>query len=347
MTRCARERRSPRECRRAFAAATRGYDRRDAAMMQQGRLRPVRRGQAPDGGTTTARRPVAHVLLERIASLQVLDGPARRIAGGVRAKLPRGAADDLLSGYWLGHSLHPVLVIVPIGAWTGATLLDLVRGGDSARSSEALLAAGVVAAGPSVLAGLRDWAASERDEVRRTGLLHGLTNFGALALYGASLVARRRGRPRAGVLLARAGFGFLTVGDWLGGNLVLAHGAGVSRTAFEHVVADWAPALAADALADGRPVRGAVAGIDIVVVRRDGGLFALADRCSDCGAALHEGQLVGDCIQCPRHGTRFRLADGARATGPSSYPQPAFEARLRDGRVEVRSAAAGLVGGGG
>ena len=32
---------------------------------------------------------------------------------------------DMLNGTWLGHSLHPVLTDVPLGAWSGTMLLDL------------------------------------------------------------------------------------------------------------------------------------------------------------------------------------------------------------------------------
>jgi len=53
---------------------------------------------------------------------------------------------------------------------------------------------------------------------------------------------------------------------------------------------------------------------------------------------LHEGELVGHCIECPLHATRFRLDDGSLERGPSTYPQPVFETRERNGRVEVRAA---------
>jgi nitrite reductase/ring-hydroxylating ferredoxin subunit/uncharacterized membrane protein len=294
----------------------------------------------PPMAATTRRRPLAHAVHERIAGLEALDGPARRLSSAVRAAIPRGAVDDALSGSWLGHALHPVLVLVPIGSWTAATLLDLVGGEDSDGASEVLLAAGVAAAAPAVLAGLRDWASSHREEIARAGLLHGLSNTTALALYGSSLAARRRGRRRTGVRLGLAGFGALTVGDWLGGNLVLAHGAGVRQTAFDRVLVDWTPALAASALAEGRPAPATAAGVELVVVLSDGAVHALADRCSECGAALHEGEVTGELIACPLNGTRYRLADGSREGGPSAYPQPAFETRRRDGRVEVRSAGA-------
>jgi len=53
---------------------------------------------------------------------------------------------------------------------------------------------------------------------------------------------------------------------------------------------------------------------------------------------LHEGDLIGDCIECPLHGTLIRLEDGSLERGPSTYPQPVFEAREHNGRVEVRAA---------
>jgi nitrite reductase/ring-hydroxylating ferredoxin subunit len=44
----------------------------------------------------------------------------------------------------------------------------------------------------------------------------------------------------------------------------------------------------------------------------------------------------GEAIVCPRHGCTFRLQDGAVVGGPASIPQPSLEARVVEGRVEVR-----------
>jgi nitrite reductase/ring-hydroxylating ferredoxin subunit len=63
------------------------------------------------------------------------------------------------------------------------------------------------------------------------------------------------------------------------------------------------------------------------------------DRCAHRGGALHEGRLVDGCIECPLHGSRFALDDGSVRRGPSAYSQPRLEARVRDGRVEVRAPA--------
>ena len=286
-------------------------------------------------------RPRAHALSERIGSLAALDGPAGAVADQVRDLLGRGPVKNALSGSWLGHALHPLLTDVPIGTWTSATLLDLLGGRDSRQAAERLIAAGIAAAVPTALSGMSDWADSEPadDEVRRIGAVHAVANVTALALYGASLVARRRGGHTTGVLLGLAGAGAVGAGGWLGGDLAFARGSGVDQTAFQQGPQDWTPALDASMLVEGRPASATVGDVEIVLVRRNGTIHALADRCSHRGGALHKGELLGDCIECPLHGARFRLADGSLQRGPSAYPQPVYETREQEGRVEVRAAA--------
>ena len=82
--------------------------------------------------------------------------------------------------------------------------------------------------------------------------------------------------------------------------------------------------------------------MQVLVVRHGGELFALSDTCAHRGGALHEGELVDGCVQCPLHSSRFRLRDGGLVQGPSAYPQPAWETRVRDGRVEVAPAPRGV-----
>jgi len=286
------------------------------------------------------RRPLGHAIGEQIASLHVLDAPGRAIAGGVRKLLPAGAVKDLLSGTAMGHPLHPLLTDVPIGTWTSATVLDLAGGEDSERAAEILIAIGIAAALPTAVSGWSDWADSEPsdDAIRRIGIVHAVSNISALALYAASLAVRRRGNRAAGVALGLAGAGALGAGGWLGGDLAYARGVGVDQTAFDSGPEDWTAALDASMLLENRPAHAAIADRELVLVRRNGAIYALDDRCSHRGGALHEGELVEDCIECPLHGTRFRLQDGSLQRGPSTYPQPAFEARERDGRVEVRAA---------
>jgi nitrite reductase/ring-hydroxylating ferredoxin subunit/uncharacterized membrane protein len=285
------------------------------------------------------KRPRAHALSERIANLRKVDGPATAVAGKVRSLLAPGPVKDALSGVPLGHPLHPLLTDIPIGTWTSATLLDVLGGSEARPAAERLIGIGIAAAVPTALTGMTDWADSEPDDdaIRRIGAVHAVANVTALALYGASLLARRRGAHTTGVLLGLAGAGAVGAGGWLGGDLAYARGVGVDQTLFDREPEDWTPALDLSMLQQNRPMIATVGDLDLMIVRRNGKIHALADRCGHRGGALHEGELVDDCIECPLHGARYRLQDGSVERGPSPYPQPVYEARINGGRVEVRA----------
>lgn len=276
------------------------------------------------------------VLLDRLATAiehaTFLDRPADLLQGLTR-RLPPGVVKDVLSGTPVGHPTHPLLVTVPIGAFVGATVLDVTKGDPAA--SRRLVGLGLLAAVPSAATGLSDWSDTDGAE-RRIGLVHAVGNVTGLALLGLSWFRRRSGDGGEGLTLA--GLGALGVSGWLGGHLAYALGVGVDTTAFQRPPTDWTDALAEADLADGRPHAATVEDTPVLLVRHQGELRAIGDRCTHRGAPLHEGSLVDGCIECPWHGSRFALADGAIVRGPATRPQPAFEARVVDGRVQVRRA---------
>jgi nitrite reductase/ring-hydroxylating ferredoxin subunit/uncharacterized membrane protein len=284
-------------------------------------------------------RPRAHEISKAIAGMEVLDAPAKAIVGKVYELLPAGPVKDVISGVPIGHALHPLLTDVPIGTWTSATILDLIGGESSRSASEALIGVGVLAAVPTAVSGFSDWADSEygHDDIRRIGMAHAVANVGALVLYSASLYARRRGAQGTGVALGLAGAAALSAGGWLGGDLAYAHGLGVDQTVFHPEPSDWTPVLDASMLVDDRPTAATAGDTPIMVVRRNGTLHALADRCTHRGGPLSEGELVGDCVQCPWHQSQFRLDDGSVEQGPATFPQPVLDVREQDGRIEVKA----------
>ena len=78
-------------------------------------------------------------------------------------------------------------------------------------------------------------------------------------------------------------------------------------------------------------------GVRVVVVRRGGQVYALAEKCAHLGGPLSEGHLEGDAVRCPWHGSLFALEDGRVLEGPSTYPQTCFDVRSRAGQIEVRA----------
>jgi nitrite reductase/ring-hydroxylating ferredoxin subunit/uncharacterized membrane protein len=283
-------------------------------------------------------KPRLHRLAAATGELEALDAPAKRLAKVVRSALPGGPVKDVLSGTFLGHPLHPLLTDLPIGSWTSALMLDWVGGPDSRTGARRLIAAGILAAIPTAAAGSSDWADTEVSSptVRRTGIVHAAANVTALGFFTASYLARRRGR--GGRALALTGAGALAAGGHLGGHLSFAEGVGVNQTAFEDGPGDWTPTLTEHELAAGRPVCARAGDVNVLIVRDGDGIHAMDDRCTHRGGPLHEGEVADGCVTCPWHGSRFRLTDGSVERGPASSPQPLYETRVSDGRVEVRRA---------
>ena len=280
-------------------------------------------------------KPVLHELVDKLGELEAIDPPADAVANRVQAVLKPGTLKDLLSGVPLGHALHPALTDLAVGTWSSSVILDLVGGRGARGAADRLIGAGILATAPIIATGVSDWADTVGAE-RRIGAVHAATNSLTLALYAASYAARKRGRRGLGVALSLAGAGTLGVGAHLGGHLSYAHGVGVDETTFERPPEGWTPTVREDELVEGTPTPASVGGFGVVLVRQGERVYALADRCTHRGGPLHEGTLVDGCIECPWHGSRFRLEDGSVERGPATGPELAYDVRLRDGMVEVR-----------
>jgi nitrite reductase/ring-hydroxylating ferredoxin subunit/uncharacterized membrane protein len=274
--------------------------------------------------------------VEALENAGVLDAPGETIAKQVRGLVGPGALKDALAGTWLGHALHPLLTDVVIGSWVSANVLDLLGGDDE--SVQRLLAVGIAAYGPTAVTGVTDWADTEPGNapVRRVGLVHAASNATAFGLYTASLLARRKGSTGRGKALALAGAGVMTVGGYLGAHLSYARGVGPDQTIFDQGPSDWTDAGASEDLVAGTPARTVADDTPVFLLRRGQALHALHDRCSHRGCSLADGEVKDGAIECVCHGSRFSLEDGSVLQGPATFPQPVFDAREQDGRVQVK-----------
>jgi nitrite reductase/ring-hydroxylating ferredoxin subunit len=277
--------------------------------------------------------------IDALESADALDAPAKAIAKQARKLFPHGPVKDAVSGTWLGHALHPVLTDVVIGSFTSATLLDLLGGDDDGRAAERLIGVGLAVYGPTAASGVSDWVDSEYgdERVRRVGLVHAGTNATAFTLYAASLAARRSGSRGRGKLLALAGAGVLGVGGFLGGHMSFRRGTGVNETAFDEGPGEWT-AVDAGELQDNEPKSARAGDTPVFLLRHRGHLHAMHDRCSHRGCSLAGGEIEGESVTCPCHGSRFSVRDGSVERGPATAPQPVFEVREGVSGVEVRLA---------
>lgn len=245
---------------------------------------------------------------------------------------------DFLNGTWLGHPVHAATTDLPIGVVGISVILDLV--GQPVAADVALLV-GVLSIVAAAVTGLADYTDVD-GTARLRATVHATVMVSALALLVISLAARGGGPVdrTVPIVLSVAGFLLLSLGATIGGDLVYLIGTHVNRHAWRGAGAKWIE-LDLGGLPDipqGGPTK-LRAGINQLVVIREGErILALHETCAHAGGPLAEGTLVDGTIQCPWHGSRYRLADGHVARGPAMYDQPAYDVRRSATGWEVRRA---------
>lgn len=282
---------------------------------------------------------LATEITTRIEHAEALDRISKPVIDAVAKAVQPRQIRNWLSGTPLGHPAHPMLTDLPIGAWTMAGLLDLFGGAAAGPAADTLVKAGILTALPTAATGLNDFSDTYGGETR-LGLVHAGANSSALLIFCLSSRARSRGHRGRGKLLGLLGLGAMMAGSYLGGHLSFGKGTNVNRTAWEHGPEDWTPALDDGDLAAGEHRRVEVNGIALLLWREGTGgtVRAISATCSHMGGPLDEGEISDGCVTCPWHGSVFRLRDGGIERGPACAPQPVYETRITDSRIEVRAA---------
>jgi uncharacterized membrane protein len=139
----------------------------------------------------------------------------------------------------LGHPIHQMLVVFPVGLLGMSVIFDLVFFGTGEQIFSVvaywMMVAGVAGGLLAAPFGLMDWLAIPRGtRARRVGALHGLGNVVVLLWFLGSLAIRddAMALPATGAYLCSfAGLALALVTAWLGGELVDRLGVGVHEEA--------------------------------------------------------------------------------------------------------------------
>ncbi|HEV7710238.1 MAG TPA: Rieske (2Fe-2S) protein [Asanoa sp.] len=273
--------------------------------------------------------------LEQASGLDRISDPLQR---GLQAVLKPRFLRDALHGVQLGHPLHPALAMFTAGSYTSASILDLIRGQEVAATT--MVGLGVASSPLTALAGANDWAELDKEQ-RRVGLVHLASNAVAVGFYAASLASRLNGNHQRGRLLGFAGFGVVNAAAFFGGHLAYAQGAQVNQAVTQlHRISDgWHPVADISALPHGMPVSRSIGEVPVLVYRDGDRVSVLLERCGHETGPLGEGRVVdidGDaCVECPWHGSVFRLNDGLVMHGPAGSDQPVLRTRVVNDVVEA------------
>ena len=140
---------------------------------------------------------------------------------------------------FLGHGIHPILIVFPLGLLATAVVFDIIYliwgNPDMASVAYWMMAAGIIGGLIAAPFGTIDWIGIPANTRAKTvGLMHGLSNVVALLLFAGSWYLRNDLPERPETLasiLSFLGAGASGLGGWLGGELVERLGVGVHEGA--------------------------------------------------------------------------------------------------------------------
>jgi uncharacterized membrane protein len=139
----------------------------------------------------------------------------------------------------LGHPIHPMLVVFPLGLLVTSLIFDFLRlgtgNGTWSLVAEYLIGAGVIGGLIAAVPGLIDWLSIPAGtRAKAIGAWHGIGNVIVVVLFAVSWLMRRPApeAPAAGaIVLSCVAVCIGAVTGWLGGELVDRLGIGVDEGA--------------------------------------------------------------------------------------------------------------------
>jgi uncharacterized membrane protein len=137
----------------------------------------------------------------------------------------------------MGHPIHPVLVVIPMGLLPASVITDIVRfiSGQPTWSNFSywLIIGGIAGGLLAAVFGLIDWSGLEKgSKARAIGSIHAIANVIVMALFGISAYLRAgdlTNVPLSAFILSLLGFALAGFSGFLGGELVFRYGVGVQE----------------------------------------------------------------------------------------------------------------------
>ena len=139
----------------------------------------------------------------------------------------------------LGHPIHPMLIVFPLGLLSVAAIFDIIyistHNGHWAALSYWMIASGIIGGLIAAVFGVIDWLGiPQGTRARYIGLIHGLSNFVVVILFIVSWFMRRSNPAAPSMTAMMSGWIGIIIAlfaSWLGGELVYRLSVGVDRGA--------------------------------------------------------------------------------------------------------------------
>lgn len=102
------------------------------------------------------------------------------------------------------------------------------------------------------------------------------------------------------------------------------------------MMADWIDVALSDDFPPGSCRTVDAEGVAIAVFNLGGAYHAIEDLCTHEAEPLCGGEIRGDNIVCPRHGSEFSLITGEALSPPAYEAVATFPVRVENGMVQVK-----------
>lgn len=253
-----------------------------------------------------------------------------------------------------GHPIHPALIPFPIAFLVSAFICNVigVTIGTAAwwMTGAWLALAGIVTAVAAAVPGFIDYTYTvpPSSSGKQRATWHMLANTGAVGLFIIAWIIRGSAAAEPGwavLLLEAGGVVLLTMGGWMGGNLVYRNLIGVDhryantgKWMEEHFEANPEQPLKVanvDELQVNQMKLLHIGDKRIVLARTEEGYAAFDDGCTHRGGSLAGGTLMCGQVQCLWHGSQFDVSSGDVCAGPAEKPITTYQVEMRDGHVHL------------
>ena len=102
----------------------------------------------------------------------------------------------------------------------------------------------------------------------------------------------------------------------------------------------WILAIRENEIAEGDKKALLLEGNKVLLLRKDGVLFAMSNECPHMECALSKGSLEGYVLKCPCHDWRFDIRSG-EFLDAKEIKVPIYETRITEGNIFVNMEGAG------
>ncbi len=101
-------------------------------------------------------------------------------------------------------------------------------------------------------------------------------------------------------------------------------------------MSNWVDAVKAAQLEPGKHIVVEVDDAMIAIFNLDGAFYAIEDLCTHDGSEIASGCVIGENIECPRHGAQFSIKTGQVTAPPAYEAVDTFPVQVVNGVVQVK-----------